>query len=209
MRGYKIVRADHTHNGFKYKRGLNIDPVTFATEGSCVPGGLYFLNSLAHLDGFLSYGVWLYEVEVPADAQCVPDPQGNKYRASKLILGKRRDLRRHSAWRWLVKQGFQPSNRTLYHCIKADNAGGVRWHLEQGIHFDSTDLEMAFEHPEVLAVMLEYKELHLYGSAELLLWAQERYLNIRTQHPAYPVLEAFLQNKNKFKIMLDISHRMI
>lgn len=196
MRGYKIVRADHTHNGFKYKRGLNIDPVPFATEGSCVPGGLYFFEDLAQLKlnrYFLSYGVWLYEVEAPEDAQCVPDPDGDKYRASKLILGKRRDLRRPSTWRWLVKQGFKPSNDTLFQCVRADNAGGVRWHLEQGIHFDRTDLEIAFEHPEVLAVMLEYKELHLYGSAKLLLWAQERYLNIRTQHPAYPVLEAFLQ----------------
>jgi hypothetical protein len=37
-------------------------------------------------------GIWIREVTIPEDAEMVQDPDGNKWRASKVILSERRSL---------------------------------------------------------------------------------------------------------------------
>ena len=101
--GYKVIRSDMTHHGFTYRKGLNVDSNPFLYEGSCVPGGLYFFTGLKDLPDWLGYGDHLWEVEVPEDSPCVPDPEGGKYRAHKLILKKRHSLSSKNIWKQIIK----------------------------------------------------------------------------------------------------------
>lgn len=102
-KGYKVIRSDMKHHGFTYKKGLNVDSNPFDYKGSCVPGGLYFFTELKGLPDWLGYGNHLWEVEVPEDSPCVPDPKGGKYRAHKLILKKRHSLSSKNIWKRIIK----------------------------------------------------------------------------------------------------------
>jgi len=87
---YKVLNAAENHNGYQYHDGLNIDPVPFNSdpEASCVPGGFYFTD-LDHIGDFFCYGAHCREVTVPKNARVVKDPDGDKWRADKLVLGRR------------------------------------------------------------------------------------------------------------------------
>ena len=87
---YKVTNLNENHHGFQYKDGLNILNRSFDTEGACAKGGLYF-SDIHNIHRFASYGCWLREITIPDDAQVVVISQNNtrKYRADKLILGKR------------------------------------------------------------------------------------------------------------------------
>ena len=43
---YKVVRKNHNHNGFIYKKGLNVlnEPFNDDPNASCVGGRLYFTD---------------------------------------------------------------------------------------------------------------------------------------------------------------------
>src|SRR5437870_4621249 len=88
---FKITNKEENHHGFQYKSGLNILEDEFAETGSCVKGGLYF-TSVEHIFNYLDYGIYLREVFLPEDDptfKMVKDPEGNKWRANKIILGNR------------------------------------------------------------------------------------------------------------------------
>jgi hypothetical protein len=82
---YKILKEDLIHNKFQYKIGLNIDTLLFNPSGSCKSGGLYYTN-LHNLARFLHYGCYIADVEIPDDARVYEDPQGNKWKADRLII---------------------------------------------------------------------------------------------------------------------------
>jgi hypothetical protein len=90
---YKITNEKENHHGYQYKDGLNVLDKPFEPTGSCVVGGLYFTTK-EYIHHFLSYGCWLREITLPDDAQMVQDSGTDpvKYRADKIILGKRRHL---------------------------------------------------------------------------------------------------------------------
>ncbi len=100
----KITNAKENHHGLQYQDGLNIDPVPFAKEGSCCAGGIYFTIP-KYLCEFLYMGQYVREVTIPEDAEMVKDPEGEKWRASKVILGPRKDLSKVEVWKWLVEVG--------------------------------------------------------------------------------------------------------
>ena len=85
---YKVTNKDECHNGFQYSTGLNIDVNPFQETGSCVKGGLYF-TTLEHITYFFDYGIYVREVTIPEDAKMVEDPEGDKWRADKIILGEK------------------------------------------------------------------------------------------------------------------------
>ena len=118
-RYFKITNKDEKHNGYQYVDGLNILDKPFEKYGSCVPGGLYFTD-IQHIFEFLNYGVHLREVSLPTDDkdfEMVVDEK-NKYRANKIILGKRLDLSDAETFKYLVKNGVD---------IKAGDNFAVRW----------------------------------------------------------------------------------
>lgn len=91
---YKVINHTKIHYDFVYKDGLNVLDRPFEDHGSCVPGGLYF-TTINNITEFYGYGIYLYEVFLPTsdpDFKMVVDPAGNKYRANKIILGKKYSL---------------------------------------------------------------------------------------------------------------------
>jgi hypothetical protein len=103
MKYFKIFNEEDNHNAFQYKDGLNIDSIPFNDDPnkSCVEGGFYFSDA-EHICEFISYGNYIREVTIPADAKMVKDPDGNKWRADKLFLNERKDLRKLETWEWMI-----------------------------------------------------------------------------------------------------------
>lgn len=103
---FKITNREEKHHEFQYHTGLNVLKENFKQSGSCVSGGLYF-SDLNHICGFLGYGVYLREVTLPFednDFQIVAD-SNDKWRANKIILGKRFDLDKIGTFKYLVELG--------------------------------------------------------------------------------------------------------
>ncbi len=101
----KITNAEENHHSLQYHDGLNIDPVPFAKEGSCCAGGIYFTTP-EYICNFLHIGRYVREVTIPEDAEMVQDPEGDKWRASKVILSPRKDLNDIKTWKWFVENGL-------------------------------------------------------------------------------------------------------
>jgi len=94
---YKVTNLNENHKGFQYVDGENILLEEFNDDvtSPCAPGGLYF-TTREKLHNFLSFGVWIREVTLPYEDErfkVVADPSGDKFRANRIILGKR-----HSAY---------------------------------------------------------------------------------------------------------------
>ena len=90
----KITNKEENHYGFQYQDGLNILIEPFSMTGSCVKGGLYFTIK-EHIHKFYSYGTNIRIVELPesdSDFLIVKDPDADKWRANKIILGKKYSL---------------------------------------------------------------------------------------------------------------------
>ena len=89
---YKITNQEENHNGFQYQDGLNVLIEPFNMTGSCVAGGLYFTTK-EHIHKFYSYGVNIREIEIPeSDPDFLMVQYENKWRANKIILGKKYSL---------------------------------------------------------------------------------------------------------------------
>ena len=88
MRYFKVTNATEMHNGLQYKDGLNVDSVAWNPSGSCLPGGIYYADE-DHICEFMGMGAWVREVIIPDDARTYKDPNGNKSKADKVILGPR------------------------------------------------------------------------------------------------------------------------
>ncbi|AZL89666.1 ankyrin repeat protein [Megavirus baoshan] len=105
----KITNEEECHNGYQYKNGLNELEGKFNDnpEDSCVPGRLYF-SKPNNICNYLNYGIYLREVYLPIDNpdfKMIEDPEGNKYGANMIILGKRRDLRNPKTWKYMISVG--------------------------------------------------------------------------------------------------------
>lgn len=81
----KVLNQSWNHNGFQYQLGLNIDTEKFNPSGMCETGGLYFTDN-ENVHKYLGYGCYIAEVEVPPDAQVYADPEGDKWKADRLII---------------------------------------------------------------------------------------------------------------------------
>ncbi len=142
----KITNQNENHHGLQYQDGLVVDTVPFNKKGSCVPGGIYFTTP-EHICDFLEYGVYVREVTIPADAEMVKDPAGDKWRASKVILGPRKDLKKIDTWKWLIELGAN-NNYALTWCSRNGCLEVVKCLVEFGadIHFyDEAALRWASE----------------------------------------------------------------
>ncbi|AVL95272.1 ankyrin repeat protein [Moumouvirus australiensis] len=127
---FKITNELECHHGFQYVDGLNILKEEFNNNpnDSCVSGRLYFSDS-ENICKFLGYGMYLREVFLPIgnpDFLMIKDPEGDKYGANMIILGKRRDLKDLETWKYMFSIGID---------IRAKDDYAVRWasgngHLE-------------------------------------------------------------------------------
>ena len=101
---YKITNKTECHNGFQYVDGLNILDKPFERDGSNVAGGLYFTTA-KYIFNFLYRGCYLREITLPKDCQWVRDWSWNKFRADKIILGKKYDLADPFTFQLLLERG--------------------------------------------------------------------------------------------------------
>jgi len=105
---YKITNSTENHHGFQYKDGLNVLIAKFNNDrdASCVPGGLYFTD-IEHIFEFLSYGVYLWEITLPTNDTSfkIIKDRHNKWRANKIIFGKRYNLDDVETFKYLDSQG--------------------------------------------------------------------------------------------------------
>ena len=122
---YKITNETECHNGYQYKDGLNVLDKKFDPVGSCAVGGLYFTTA-KYIFKYLDYGCYLREVTLPNDCQCVLDPSGNKFRADRIILGKKYNLTDIVTFKLLLEKGAD---------IHVDDDYALRWASKNG-HFD-------------------------------------------------------------------------
>jgi len=81
----KIINSEHKHNNYPYKHGLNEDVIPFNPSGTCLPGGLYFTTD-QFIKKFMLFGDYVAKVEIPDNAQVYLEPDGNKFKADKIIL---------------------------------------------------------------------------------------------------------------------------
>lgn len=106
---YKITNESENHFGYQYHDGLNILEESFNDDPrkSCCPGGFYFTNA-KHILSFFRHGVYLREVELPIDDpefKMILDPEKDKWRCNKIILGKRHLLSDIETLKMLVREG--------------------------------------------------------------------------------------------------------
>ena len=102
---YKITNEAETHNGLKYKTGLNVDPLPFNPHGDCEPGGIYYTDA-RNIFHFLNYGPWIREVILPKDAQVYQNPGTPlKWKADKVKLGPRHKWSSVEVLKSLIKEG--------------------------------------------------------------------------------------------------------
>ena len=93
---FKITNENEYHNDHQYQTGLNVLNKKFNDDAkkSCSPGGLYFTD-IKNIFKFLNHGIYLREITLPTDDpefMMIQDPDGDKWRANKIILGKRWSL---------------------------------------------------------------------------------------------------------------------
>ena len=95
MKGFKLIKDDMTHHGFKYQLGLNVDTNEFNTYPECCKGGLYFIPEEKYVyDFYISrlYGTTVYDVTVPDDALLFKESI-EKWKANKIIISNPRPFR--------------------------------------------------------------------------------------------------------------------
>jgi hypothetical protein len=93
---HKITNETENHNKFQYKDGLNVLIESFNSNpiDTCCAGGLYFTD-VKNILKFVHYGCYLREIILPLsdpDFQIIKDPEGDKWRANKIIFGKKYKL---------------------------------------------------------------------------------------------------------------------
>ncbi len=85
---FRINNYEECHFNHNYKKGLNKMTEPFNTSPDA-DSGFHFARET--ITKYLRYGVYLREVYIPQDPDTIVirDPSGKKYRANKIILGKR------------------------------------------------------------------------------------------------------------------------
>jgi len=97
---FKLTNKE-INNNFKFKDGLNVDPIPFNSNQNekCASGGIYFSKTENILDWLFFDHHWIREVTIPEDAQIVEFK--DKLRADKIIFGSRMSL--SDTWKFLVE----------------------------------------------------------------------------------------------------------
>ena len=93
---FKILNQSRKHYNHQYIDGLNVlsGELNENPNHTCCKGGFYF-TTLEHIHEFYDYGCDLVEIFLPTndpEFKMVKDPEGNKWRSNKVILGNKYHL---------------------------------------------------------------------------------------------------------------------
>lgn len=94
---YKVLSSNLKHWNFQYRLGLNVDTIPFNPTGKCQPGGLYYATK-EHIAKFLGFGCFIAEIYIPDDAKIYKDPNGDKFKADRIIIKSITPIRKMSWW---------------------------------------------------------------------------------------------------------------
>ncbi|AKI79836.1 ankyrin repeat-containing protein [Acanthamoeba polyphaga mimivirus] len=117
---FKILRSDKTHNDHVYLPGEN-SVENFQTEGSCVPGRLYFCDPSdpkQNICRYLHYGDILVDITLPnndPDFKMIVDPSGTKCCANKIIVGAERKLSDPETFAYMASHGVDIHKNYVLH----------------------------------------------------------------------------------------------
>jgi hypothetical protein len=94
---YKTLYKNLKHYGLLYKLGLNVDTLIFNPTGSCEAGGIYFTEK-QFLYKYVAYHTYVAELTIPDDAQVYKDPEGDKWKADKILIHKIYKIDEFEGW---------------------------------------------------------------------------------------------------------------
>lgn len=153
MNYYKITNESETHNGLKYKTGLNVDPIPFTLSSDCNEGGIYFARE--DILGFLFHGCWIRKVTIPDDAQVYEKPgEPKEWKADKVIFSRCRKITA-KVIKALIAEGADP---------RADKSEALRWAAWHG-HADCVRLLIPLSDPKAYGSQA-LREAALHGRTE-------------------------------------------
>jgi hypothetical protein len=137
MNFYKITNSEECHHCLKYHHGLNIDTEKFNPSGTCKSGGIYFARE--DILAFINYGMFIRKVTLPPDAQVYKDPQPDpeKWKADKVILGPKRIIT-SVVIDELLKEGADPyayNSKFLIFCIENGLTNWVKTLIDNKVNF--------------------------------------------------------------------------
>ena len=95
----------NNNGNYPYRLGLNTlkyNNETFKDNLMCEKGGLYFSDA-ENILNFLDYGDTLCVVSLPENALIVK--VHNKYKANKIIIEEKKDIKDIETWKFLIKHG--------------------------------------------------------------------------------------------------------
>jgi len=146
---YKITNKCEKHYDFQYKDGLNEleEPFDDDATHSCVKGGLY-ITTLQYIVNFYEYGVNLRKVILPVndpEFKIVKDPQGNKWRVNKLILGEKYSLYDPKTYE-LFGLDISDNNYIIRWALAYENISFLNWWIDskQNLIFNGNTINMMF-----------------------------------------------------------------
>lgn len=121
---YKVTNGEETHYGFEYHDGLNelAEPFNDDPNFLCGAGGLYFTD-LKNINRFYSYGTNIREIFLPKndpDFKMVQIAEESKWRANKIILGKKYSLFDDETYR-ILGLNIRENESILFFAAKYQN----------------------------------------------------------------------------------------
>lgn len=140
---FKITNQEENHYGLQYQDGIVEDILAFNNNplDTCCEGGIYFSDE-KHILKYIDYGPWIRQVEISEDAQWLPDPNGNKWRASKLFFHPRRELFTIETIKWMEENGIDIHGHTFILFIRAAENGYlelVKYLLSKGADIEALE----------------------------------------------------------------------
>nr|AEX62281.1 putative ankyrin repeat protein [Moumouvirus Monve] len=182
---FKITNEEECHHGFQYVDGLNILKEEFNNdpEASCVSGRLYFTEP-KNIYKFLDYGVYLREIYLPTDNpefKMIKDPEGDKYGANMIILGKRRDLRDPETWKCMISMGVDiyAKKYILKWACENEYSEIIKYLVENGTYNDCI-LILASEngYTELVKYLVDRVNIHVDDDKALRISSKKGYFKI-------------------------------
>lgn len=124
---FMITNAEENYHGFQYHDGLNILDKYVSNEllsRDYFWDQIHYFSDAANILKYLDYGIYLREIELPdkdPDFKIINNSEGDKWRANKIILGKKYLLNDPLTFRFLIEKGVD---------IKVNNNYAICWASE-------------------------------------------------------------------------------
>ncbi len=166
IKWFKITNREENHHGFQYQDGLNVltEPFNDNLYASCCTGGFYFSDA-HNILRFIGYGCYLREIILPTndpEFKMMKDLSGDKWRANKVIFGKKYDLGNVDTFKMLLQEGMLISDidySILRQIIIRGHMDVLKYLITNGAHvIDQSDayLEASYNgHLEIIKYFVE------------------------------------------------------